>query len=295
MMRVLLLTNGSSAGRPALDFGVGLAGSLKAPVRLVGMHEGKSAASLSALDREILRASEHLRRAQVSFDVLRLEGRAETVVLGQAGDGEALAVIGPQGRTGWLHWLRGPAIRHIVGDLAHPIIYVPGPAPEAIRRILICSGGLSHAEAAVQLAGRLAEALKASVTLLHIAVPLPHMPEPVQDLPARPAAYLEADSLYSRNLRQARTELSERGLQVDFRLRQGDPLLEILAEIRSGGYDLVTIGSHSSLTGPARLVGDITARVVEGAGCPVLVVPGDVDLRIPDRPVPRQTHSGRSR
>lgn len=49
---------------------------------------------------------------------------------------------------------------------------------------------------------------------------------------------------------------------------------EILAEAREGDYDLVVIGSHRALTGPARLVGDITHRIVEDAGRPVLVVKG---------------------
>ena len=46
-------------------------------------------------------------------------------------------------------------------------------------------------------------------------------------------------------------------------------MLEILNVARSNSYDLVVIGSHAAVTGPARLIGDITHRIVEHAGRPV--------------------------
>jgi nucleotide-binding universal stress UspA family protein len=66
--------------------------------------------------------------------------------------------------------------------------------------------------------------------------------------------------------------LNQRGIQPHTKVRHGLVVDEILAEANGQDYDLVVIGMHAAKGWSRYLLEDITTKVVEGIGRPVLVM-----------------------
>lgn len=272
MLRLLLCTNGSTGSETALRVGARLALTLKLPALALGIleREGRRGVIEAQIEHNCRPLRENGLLESVRIDV----GDAVRSIVAEARPDD-LTVVGPLGRPAWWRFLNGPSVRHLLQRLVGPVLFTGTRVrSDSLRKILICAGGLSSGDAAVALAGQIASAAGAEATLMHVASPHPALPEPVRDQLTSPEAYLQTDTVYARNIRRALADLEARAIAVRFVLRKGDPLLEIQAEAHATAYDLVAIGSHYSLTGPARLVGDITHRIVEEAGSPVLVVRG---------------------
>ena len=74
-------------------------------------------------------------------------------------------------------------------------------------------------------------------------------------------------------MRNALDKASEKNVQANLKLRQGNVIEEILAELREGDYDFVCMGSLYSAHGLRQLYApNVTAEVAEVIGCPVLTV-----------------------
>ena len=83
----------------------------------------------------------------------------------------------------------------------------------------------------------------------------------------------ETDTLLGRTLRRALDKANKAGLEVELKIRQGNVVEEILAEVKSGDYDLVCMGSLYSAHGLRQMYApNVTAEVAEVIGCPVLTV-----------------------
>lgn len=270
-MEILLCTNGSTGSRAALRLGVHVASALRLPATILGIIETPK--RRMQVTSDVREALEQLRSAGIATNRRIVTGNAQQIIEIEAKQGDFLTVLGDLDPPMWRRLLRGPTMRHILDAQVEPLLCLyHAPDPASIEHVLICSGGLYQTDEAIGLGSRIAAAFGAQITLLHVATPHAHMPAQLQDMPDSPDAYLDGDTLYSNNLSDAMAELNSMGLSVDFQIRAGDPMLEILNVARSNSYDLVVIGSHAAVTGPARLIGDITHRIVEHAGRPVLVV-----------------------
>ena len=63
------------------------------------------------------------------------------------------------------------------------------------------------------------------------------------------------------------------GLKTDLKIRHGNVIEEILAELNEGDYDLVCMGSLYSAHGLRQMYApNVTAEVADVIGCPVLTV-----------------------
>ena len=62
------------------------------------------------------------------------------------------------------------------------------------------------------------------------------------------------------------------GLSVDTKLRQGNPIENILAEAREGGHGLIVIGARHKVGLAQRFLGSVAQTVVRRAPVSVLVV-----------------------
>jgi nucleotide-binding universal stress UspA family protein len=117
--------------------------------------------------------------------------------------------------------------------------------------ILLCVAGMPHAEPAVSLGAIIACATQSSVTLLHVI-------RSEED---------RADG--ERFLAAAREMLPD--LTVDMRIRRGDPVKQILAEVRGSDYDLTIIGARRGSGLAERLLGSVAQKVVRRIPTSVLV------------------------
>ncbi len=269
----LICTNGHESTWPAIEYGAWAALASKAPVTLLGIAEHLPSAPIDAkypLEDIFSRAVELFEKNGLQYALEVRNGDAEQVIPREAHKRNAITVTGRLARPPLKRFLAGRSIRHLLADIATPVLYVPQSCLP-LRKILVCSGGLGYEVSAEQLAIRLGIFSKAQMVLLHVAPPV--------DLDY-PSARLEreqwrdpekTDSLSGRKLRQARDQARAAGLEAEIRARQGNVVEEILAEIREGQYELVCMGSAHSRHGLRTLTGpNITEEVAERVPCPLL-------------------------
>jgi nucleotide-binding universal stress UspA family protein len=118
-------------------------------------------------------------------------------------------------------------------------------------KILLCVVGMPYVEAAVLAGAIVASATQSSVTLLHVI----HSED---DRVAGDRALAAACDILS-------------GLMVNTRIRQGDPVKQILAEVREGDYDLTIIGARQESGLTQQLLGSVAQKVVRHVPTSVLV------------------------
>lgn len=173
----------------------------------------------------------------------------------------------------------------------------------AKKKFLICTDGEEFAEAAIRFGGRLAKEMAADVSVLHVRRPVSSS-ERVQLTAARKKlSSWDLDIPGVDYLTRAREILDEVGLthapaskekpsrafeggvqgatelylvgaggeNVRLRLREGDPVEQILEEARVGDYDLIILGSGGRRGIGRYFVGSTALRVADLAACSVLI------------------------
>jgi nucleotide-binding universal stress UspA family protein len=150
----------------------------------------------------------------------------------------------------------GYSMSRVLQQSIVPVLVVKG-GREKLSKILICTAAGEPGKSDVQVGGRLARRLGATVTLLYVNVS--------GDNPGAIArAHLEAAS----------TTLRALDIKSETRIQNaGTPAAGILAEAQEGDYDLIVIGSHGPKKRSLFKLSDVTAKVVAASDRPVLVVP----------------------
>ena len=126
---------------------------------------------------------------------------------------------------------------------------------------------------AIRQAVRVARESNGRLTLVHIGV-VPYVDAGPFGA-SIPAALIAAhDQMAAERMhalqRVAKEEIPD-GMPVRFKVREGFPPEEILAEAEEGKQDLICIGTHGR-TGVERVIlGSVAERVIRGAKVPVLV------------------------
>jgi len=141
-----------------------------------------------------------------------------------------------------------------------------------IRSILVPVDFSTPSRAGVDLALELAKRFDAKVTLLHVwGLPVYAFPEGAFFGPEvlsrlTSAAQDAVDKLVA--------EVSGKGIGVSGVSVIGTPAEEIVERAKTGGFDLVVMGTHGRTGLPHVLLGSVAERVVRLATCPVLTVRG---------------------
>jgi len=134
-------------------------------------------------------------------------------------------------------------------------------------------GGLGYGITAEDLGLEIATKVKTPVTLLHVVPPIDKDYPEARTVRENWDHLTETDTLLGRTLRSALGKAREKDLQANLKLRQGNVIEEILAELKEGDYDLVCMGSLYSAHGLRQMYApNVTAEVAEVIGCPVLTV-----------------------
>jgi nucleotide-binding universal stress UspA family protein len=136
-----------------------------------------------------------------------------------------------------------------------------------VRAILVAADFSACSEEAFVLASALARDYKARLMVLHVATPPPLV------TPGELERELERADGYRAELEgRLRQIYSGRLDEVEYRVQDGDPAVEILAASREAPCDLIVMGTHGR-TGLGRLLlGSVAEQVVRKAACPVLTV-----------------------
>lgn len=269
-MRVLICSDGTDPADKPIHLGGLLAGPCQAETTLLGIAEvsGDEQPLRAALEGE----AEKLRGFGILPEVVLRTGEPIREILHQTTSSEYdLTIIGAErkGTTG-LYW-RAEKSYEVIKAIPSPVLLATG-ACETLKSFVVCTGGKTFIDAAVQLTGKVAAAVGASVTLLHVMAEPPAIYADLVRLEEDVDQLLESGSELGRNLLAQKRNLEQLGVNVEVRVRHGLVLSQVFAEVRERKHDLIVTGS-SQTRGPLGhyIMGDLTRRIVNRANVPVLV------------------------
>ena len=274
-MRILLCSEGTERSESAIQLCLKIAAATRSEVTIFGVTE-LEADELALL--EAIRRTQHAFMTKgVSVEIVSKYGDPIAEIEKRAAEGNYdLIVIGGEAKPSGQISVLSQKAYEIIEILLRPVLVVPVSRSE-IRRILICSGGGTYIEAAVKLVIEFAPRLGASVTLFTALPEAPVMVSDRSEPDVNVSALLASDSVLGRNLRAEKEMIEAAGIATEVRVRSGLVAAEIAAEIETGDYDLVVLGSK-----PSRdvfsdyLLGNMTRRLVNWVPRPVLVVASGV-------------------
>ena len=274
-MRVLICSDGTDSANKPTRLGGLIAGPCKADVSLLGIVEKPQ--EDQPLRAALKEEAQLLERFGVKPEIVIREGEPIAEILAAASEGDYdLVVIGARlKRTSGRYW-RSARTYEVIKSIPPPVLVAAGEC-EALARFLVCTGGKRYIEAAVQLTGKIAAAVGASVTLLHVMAEPPAI---FADLVRREEdvdTLLASSSELGQNLRAQKESLEKLGVKTEVRVRHGIVLDQVFAEVRAGDHDLIVTGS-SRARGALQhfIMGDLTRSIVNRSRCAVLVArPGN--------------------
>jgi nucleotide-binding universal stress UspA family protein len=269
-MKILICSDGMPAAKTAIELGASLAGPLKAQSTLLGIAEASQ--DELALHDTLQAQAQLLHDRGISPDVIVQSGEPVRQIVDQTSKTNYdLVVIGARwtGATG--HYWRSQKTYEVIKSIQPPVLVAIGECKH-LTRFLVCTGGKEFIDQAVQFTSKLAAAVKASVTLLHVMAEPPAMYADLVRLEENVDELLESKSELGTNLRRQRRELERLGVSAEIRLRHGIVIDQVFAEVREGNYDLIVTGT-SQARGLLRhyIMGDLTRSILNRANCSVLV------------------------
>jgi nucleotide-binding universal stress UspA family protein len=269
-MRVLICSDGTDPADKPIRLGGLVAGPCQAETTLLGIAEvsGDEGPLRAALESE----AEKLHGFGVSPELVLRTGEPIREILHQTTSTQYdLTIIGAErkGTTG-LYW-RAEKSYEVIKAIPSPVLLATG-ACETLKSFVVCTGGKNYIDAAVQLTGKVAAAVGASVTLLHVMAEPPAIYADLVRLEEDVDQLLESGSELGRNLLAQKKSLEQLGVVVEVRVRHGLVLSQVFAEMGERKHDLIVTGS-SQTRGPLGhyIMGDLTRSIVNRANVPVLV------------------------
>lgn len=269
-MKILICSDGTTAAETAIYVGGLLGAALKAEIALLGIAEISS--DEGPLREALQKQAESLRGRGIPANIIVQSGEPVLQIADETSKTSYdLAVIGARwiGATG-RYW-RSEKTYEVIKSIQPPVLVAIGECKQ-LKRFLVCTGGKEFIDQAVQLTGRLAAAVNASVTLLHVMAEPPALYADLVRLEENVDQLLESKSELGTNLRRQRRELERLGVSAEVRLRHGIVIDQVFQEAREGDYDLIVTGT-SKARGLFRhyIMGDLTRTILNHANCPVLV------------------------
>jgi nucleotide-binding universal stress UspA family protein len=182
-----------------------------------------------------------------------------------------LIVMGTLGRTGIAHFLLGSVAERVVRTASCAVLTVhEGNRP--FSKILVPTDFSTGAEAALDAAIDLAARWQSSLTLINVFEPIAYaFPTGAGVYSSLPLDRVLEDQLSALEKLQ-RSALAKGAKQVEIVQRTGHPPTEIHELARSGGFDLIAMGTHGRSGLSHMLIGSVAERVVRIAPCAVLTI-----------------------
>src|SRR6266403_2939825 len=269
-MKILICSDGMPAAESAIQLGGLLAGPLKAETTLFGIAEKSQ--DERPLREALEKQAQTLRSQNVALDISVQAGDPIRQILDRTSKTSYdLVIIGARwtGATGH-HW-RSEKTYEVIKAIQPPVLVAIGECKH-LKRFLVCTGGKEFIERAIEFTGKLAVAVGASVTLLHVMAEPPAIYADLVRLEEDVDRLLESKSELGTNLRRQKRELEHLGVSAEVRVRHGIVIDQVFEEAREGDYDLIVTGT-SQARGLLRhyIMGDLTRSILNRANCPVLV------------------------
>ena len=273
---ILVATNGFEKTWPGIEYAAWLAKTMEVPVTLIGIIEEKQRPNIDEevhpLDDIFSNAVALFKEYELEYHLEIHEGHAEDVIPRKAKEKDFLTILTPLGRPPLQRFLLRRSFHQLMADIEGPILYVPSACIPP-SHMLVCLGGLGYGINAENLGLEIAMRVKAPVTLLHVVPPIEKDYPEARTVRENWDHIIDTDTLLGSTLRQGLEKARKADLNANLKLRQGNAIEEILAELKEGDYDLVCMGSFYSAQGLRHFYApNVTAEVAEVIGCPVLTV-----------------------
>ncbi len=264
LRRILICTGGSPYAERAARLGESIAAGVGAAVTLLAVEDPHEAVDLAgALDR----AGRVLSELGVTHETKVRKGHPAQEILKESTGGYDLVVLGSHGTRGILDFLLGDTATQVVEHRKISTLVVRGTGE--VHRVLVSLRLGREKPDLMRTAGELARVTRSALTLLYVVPAATLYPfgtvEPAKVLLRYPVegAYLE---------RLAGEMERAYGVRSEIRIREGVPEEEILEEGKTGGHDLLIIGSSAWRGLPGMLLGNFSYTIVKHAAISVLVV-----------------------
>ena len=269
-MKILICSDGTPAAERAIELGGLLGGPLKAETTLLGIAE--KSRDERAMRETLEKQAQSLRAREVALEIIVRAGEPVRQIIDQTSKSSYdLVVIGARwtGATG--DYWRSEKTYELIKTIEPPVLVAIGECKQ-LTRFLVCTGGKEFIEQAVQFTGKLAAAVKASVTLLHVMAEPPALYADLVSLEEDVDRLLASGSELGRNLLAQKKELEHLGVSAKVGVRHGIVIDQVFEEAREGDYDLIVTGT-SQARGLLRhyIMGDLTRSILNRANVPVLV------------------------
>jgi nucleotide-binding universal stress UspA family protein len=269
-MRILICSDGTDpADKPVLLAAL-VAAPTKAEATLLGISE--TPADEKPLREALESEAEKLRRFGVSPEIVTRSGEPIREILEQTKSQRYdMTIIGARRKMSSGPYWRSGKTYEVIKAIPTPVLLATGVC-ETLKSFIVCTGGKKYIDAAVELTGKLAAAVGASVTLLHVMAEPPAIYADLMRLEEDVERLLRSGSELGRNLLAQKQSLEKLGILVEVRVRHGFVLDQIFADVSERGHDLIVTGS-SPTRGPLGhyIMGDVTREIVNRANVPVLV------------------------
>ncbi len=254
----------------AIHLGGLLAGPLKAETTLLGIAE--TSQDEQPLRDALYNQAQLLHGRGVSPAIVVQSGEPVRQIVDQTSKTNYdLVVIGARwiGASG--HYWRSAKTYEVIKAIQPPVLVAIGECKQ-LKRFLVCTGGKEFIDQALQLTGRLAVVVNASVTLLHVMAEPPAMYADLVRMEENVGQLLESKSELGTNLGRQKKGLERLGVSADVRIRHGIVVDQVFEEVREGNYDLIVTGT-SQARGLLRhyIMGDLTRSILNRSNVPVLV------------------------
>lgn len=271
-LRILLHSDGSNIGSDALMLGKRIAKAMAKTVDILAIVDTPGREEVSK--KEVRETAEELQASGIPVRIYRRSGASRRKLIQQADAVDYdLIVIGSRGRRGVKRLVTGSRACLVLSGAPASVLVVKRPERSEINHILTCSAAGPASEGTVRFAANLAQALEASVTLLHVMsqVALEETAESA-DLKAGADELMEREAREGRHLREMLQILRGEGVDAQAVVRHGLVVDEITAEARTGRYDMVIVGAHVTPDVESLLSSDIAEQIMLAADRPVLIV-----------------------
>lgn len=269
-MRILICSDGSDPGdKPVLLAGL-VAGPTKADTTLLGIAEAP--ADEKPLREALESEAQKLRKFGVAPEIIFRAGEPIREILEQTKTtAYDVTIIGARRKSSSGPYWRAGKTYEVIKAIPTPVLLATGIC-ETLKSFIVCTGGKKYIDAAVELTGKLAAAVGASVTLLHVMAEPPAIYADLVQLEEDVERLLQGGSELGRNLLAQKQSLEKLGILVEVRVRHGFVVDQIFADVSERGHDLIVTGS-SPTRGPLGhyIMGDLTRIIVNRANVPVLV------------------------
>ena len=269
-MKILICSDGTQSAETAIHLGGLLAGPLKAETTLLGIAETSEAEQ--PLRNAFQQHATSLQSRGISPEIVVRSGEPIHQILDQTSKSNYdLVVIGARWTGAVGEYWRSRKTYEVIKTVQPPVLVAIGERKE-LKRFVVCTGGKEFIEQAVQFTGRLAAAVGASVTLLHVMAEPPAMYADLVRMEENVHQLLQSKSELGINLRRQKRELERLGVSAEVHLRHGIVIDQVFEEVREGNYDLLVTGT-SQARGLLRhyIMGDLTRSILNRANVPVLV------------------------